>query len=128
MNSSTILANRVLTYTFVVFLFCIGLDKIVQTDLITNWQMIVGPVVHFLLPVSLGSAVMIEGAVEVTLGLLLMTRWKTYAVALLALTIFLVTIDLFILRYYNLAVHEGMFMAVLTSIYILDRDAKHLKQ
>ena len=83
--------------------------------------MIVGPVVHFILPVSLGSVVMIEGAIEILSALLLLTRWKTYALTLLAVTIFLVTVDLFILRYYNLAVHEGMFMAVLTAIYILDR-------
>ncbi len=120
MNTRTRIVDKVLTYTFVVFLFCIGLDKIVQTDLITNWQLIVGPVVHFLLPVGLGSVVMVEGVIEMLLGILLLTRLKTYAIALLAITIFLVTVDLFILHYYNLAVHEGMFIAVLITIYILD--------
>ena len=125
MFTNTILANRILTYSFVVFLFCIGLDKIVQTNLITSWQQIVGPAVHFLLPFSLGSVVMIEGAVEMLLGILLLTRWKKYGLAGLIVTIFLVIIDLFILRYYNLAVHEGMFIAVLIAIYALDQKSEH---
>lgn len=125
MFSHWITADRVLTYTFAVFLFCIGLDKIVQTNLITNWQLIVGPVVHFLLPFSLGSVVMIEGVIEVLLGILLLTPWKKYSLAVLVVTILLVTIDLFILRYYNLAVHEGMFIAALIAIYLLDQESAH---
>lgn len=123
MKARGIDANRVLTYTFAVFLFCIGLDKIVQTDLITQWQSIVGPVVHFLIPLSLSSVVMIEGAVEIMLGALLLTRWKSGALAALGITILLVTVDLFILRYFNVAVHEVMFIAVLIAIFILDREA-----
>lgn len=118
-------AGIVLTYTFVVFLFCIGLDKIVQTNLITNWQLIVGPTVQFLLPFSLGTVVMIEGAVEILLGILLLTRWKKYSIAVLVVTILLVIVDLFILHFYNLAIHEAMFIAVLAAIYLLDQESAH---
>ncbi len=123
MNQKKIFANKVLTYTFVVFLLCIGLDKLTQTNLITNWQMIVGPIVHFLLPLSLGTVVMIEGAIEIGLGILLVTKWKTYSLVLLVVTVLLVTIDLLILHHYNLAIHEVMFIAVLIAIRALDQEA-----
>jgi hypothetical protein len=125
MVTEKILARRVLTYTFVVFLFCIGLDKVVQINLITNWQLLVGPVIHFSLPFSLRSVVMIEGGIEVLLGILLLTPWKKYSLAVLVVTILLVTTDLFILRYYDLAVHEIIFIAVLVAIYLLDQEPAH---
>ncbi len=112
MNSNTVLANRLLTYAFVIFLLCIGLDKIVQTNLITSWQTLVGPVVQFLLPFHLGTVVMIEGAIEILLGVLLLTRWQGISIAVLVVTIGLVAIDLFILRYYNLAIRELLLIAM----------------
>lgn len=124
MNQKNVFANKVLTYTFVVFLLCIGLDKITQTNLITNWQMIVGPIVHFLLPLNLDTVVMIEGAIEIGLGILLVTKWKTYSLVLLTVTVLLITVDLLILRYYNLAIHEVMFIAVLIAIRVLDKEPK----
>lgn len=114
------IANSVLTYSFAVFLFCIGFDKIVQTNLITNWQQIVGPAVHVLLPINLGSIVMIEGAIEIILGVLLLTPWKKYSLGLLVSTIAIVVVDLFLLQDYNLAIHEIMFVVVCVAIYILD--------
>ena len=120
MIKNYILADKILTYSFVIFLLCIGFDKIVQTNLITSWQQIVGPVVHFLLPFNLGSIVMIEGAIEIILGILLLTRLKAYALALLIITIAIVVADLFILRYYDLAIHEIMFIVVCIAIYSMD--------
>ena len=115
-------ANRVLTYSFAAFLFCIGFDKIVQTNLITNWQEIVGPVVHALLPINLGAIVMIEGAIEIILGILLLTPWKKYSLGLLVITIAIVVVDLFMLQDYNLAIHEIMFVVVCVAVYMLDRE------
>ena len=120
MIKNYITANKVLTYSFAVFLFCIGFDKIIQTNLITNWQQIVGPVVHFLLPVNLGLVVMIEGMIEIFSGILLLTHWKKYSLLLLVSTITIVVIDLFMLRDYNLAIHEIMFVVVCVAIYVLD--------
>ena len=93
------LAEKILTYTFTVFLFCIGADKILQTNLITDWQLLVGPFTHFLLPLSAGSIVMVEGAIELSFGILLLTRWKGITLILLAATILPVIGDLFYLHY-----------------------------
>jgi uncharacterized membrane protein len=76
--------------------------------------------VHFFLPLSLASVVMIEGAVEILLGIFLLTPWKKYSLVLLIITISLVVADLFILRYYNLAIHEVMFIVVCGAMYLLD--------
>ena len=47
---------------------------------------------------------MVEGTIEILLGILLLTRYKNIALVILSTTIVLITIDLFILHYYNLAI------------------------
>ena len=120
MNNNKNLAGRILTYTFAAFLFVIGTDKIAQIDLISNWQTLVGPFTHFLLPLSAGSIVMVEGAVEILLGILLLTPWKRTSLIFLVATIMIVIGDLFFLHYYNLAIREIMLVIVCFVIYLLD--------
>ena len=114
------LAGKILTYTFAVFLFLIGTDKIAQTDLISNWQTLVGPFTHFLLPLSAGSIVMVEGFIEILLGILLLTPWKRISLVFLSATIMIVIGDLFFLHYYNLAIREIMLVIICFVIYLLD--------
>jgi len=120
MRTNQMLASRLLTYTFAVFLLCIGTDKIVQTNLITDWQSLVGPVVHFLLPVDLGTIVMLEGVIELLLGVFLLTRWKAITLFVLMFTIAIVATDLLILRYNNLAIREVILIVVCFAMYLLD--------
>jgi uncharacterized membrane protein len=120
MSNNKELANSLLTYTFVLFLFIIGFDKIIQTDFISNWQLLVGPIVHFLLPFSVGLIVMIEGVLEIILGILLLTRWKVLSLGLLVITIALIVADLFILHYYNLAIREVILIFMCGAIYLLE--------
>ena len=127
MNTNKELASRLLTYTFAAFLLCIGFDKVVQTNFISDWQLLVGPLTHFLLPVSTGSIVMVEGCIEIVLGVLLVTRFKTTALILLILTIVIVTIDLFILHYNNLAIREIILVIVCAAIYLLDEHTPELR-
>jgi hypothetical protein len=126
MFTNKILAGKLLTYTFVIFLLCIGSDKIFQTNLITDWQSLVGPVVRFLLPVGVGSIVMLEGAIEILLGISLLTPLKIPGLSALALTIALVTADLFVLRYFNLAIREIILIIVCFAIYLLDEHTPEL--
>ena len=114
------LAGKILTYTFAVFLFLIGTDKIAQTDLISNWQTLVGPFTHFLLPLSAGSIVRVEGFIEILLGILLLTPWKRISLVFLSATIMIVIGDLFFLHYYNLAIREIMLVIICFVIYLLD--------
>lgn len=120
MNNNKELAGTVLTYTFAAFLFLIGFDKIAQTNWISSWQSLVGPVTSFMLPITPGSIVMVEGAVEILLGALLLTRFKSLALLGLVVTISLVIADLFILHYYNLAIREVILVIVCFAIYLLD--------
>ena len=66
---------------------------------------------------------MVEGAVEILLGIFLLTRWKTVALAVLATTIVIVIVDLFALHFYNLAIREIMLVVVCYVIYLLDEPA-----
>ena len=52
LHSNKNIVGKMLTYAFAIFLFVIGTDKIAQTDLISNWQILVGPLTSFLLPIS----------------------------------------------------------------------------
>ena len=124
--TNKILANKVLTYTFVVFLLCIGCDKILHTNVISDWQSLVGPVVSFLLHASAGTVVMIEGVIELVLAVLLLTRWKAAGLAVLAFTIAMVTIDLIILHYFNLALREMILIVVCFAIYLLEESTPEI--
>ncbi|HUD02603.1 MAG TPA: hypothetical protein VMR46_01095 [Candidatus Paceibacterota bacterium] len=128
MNTNKNIANKLLTYTFALFLFIIGFDKILQTDLISNWQTLVGPLTRFLLPLSAGSIVTVEGILEILLGMLLLTRWKKISLVFLVVTIGIVIVDLFILHYYNLAIREIILVMVCFAIYLLDEHTPELIQ
>ena len=122
------MAGKLLTYTYVVFLFAIGFDKIVQTDLISSWQILVGPLTRFLLPfLSLGSIVMLEGVIEIALGILLLTRFKIAALGFLVVTIAIVIVDLFMLHYYNLAIREIILVVGCFAMYLLDERTAELE-
>jgi uncharacterized membrane protein len=122
MKNNKQLVNKLLTYTFVIFLFTIGIDKVVQKNFISDWQSLIGPVVYFLSPLHASTIVIVEGIIEIMLGTLLLTRWKTGSLALLVLMIAIITTDLFILHYYNLAIREIILIIVCVAIYLLDRD------
>jgi uncharacterized membrane protein len=126
MMTNKILADKLLTYTFVVFLFCIGADKIFQANLITNWQSLIGPVISFLMPMKAGSIVMFEGFIEILLGISLLTPWKKVGLTVLAITIALVAIDLFILGYINLAIREIILILVCAAMYLLEESTPEL--
>jgi len=127
MNSNKNLAGKILTYTFAIFLFVIGTDKIAQTDLISNWQSLVGPLTSFLLPLSASSIVMVEGTVEILLGILLLTPWKRTSLVFLVVTISIVIVDLFYLHFYNLAIREIILVIVCFAIYLLDERTAELR-
>ena len=128
MGTNKNIANKLLTYTFALFLFVIGFDKILQIDLISNWPTLVGPLTHFLLPLSAGSIVTVEGILEILLGILLLTRWKKISLAFLVVTIGIVIVDLFILRYYNLAIREIILVVLCFALYVLDEHTPKLTQ
>ena len=120
MNTNKNIAGKLLTYTFVVFLFAIGADKIMQANVITDWQTLVGPLTNFLLPRSAGNIVMVEGVVEIMLGVLLLTTWKRTALVILIVTICIIVVDLFALHYNNLAIREIILIIVCVAMYLLD--------
>ena len=120
MNSNKNLAGKILTYTVAIFLFVIGIDKVAQLDFISNWQTLVGPFTHFLLPLSAGSIVTVEGVTEILLGILLLTPWKRISLVILVVTILIVIGDLFFLHYYNLARREIILVSVCFVMYLLD--------
>jgi hypothetical protein len=54
-------------------LFLAGLDK--YFDILTNWGMYLSPLAERMLPVSGAAFMHIAGAVEMTIGLAILTRW-----------------------------------------------------
>ncbi len=53
--------------------FLAGLDKF--TNLLTNWEMYLNPLVARLLPVSPATFMHVVGIIEVVVGLMILTRW-----------------------------------------------------
>ncbi|MDB5245260.1 MAG: hypothetical protein JWN90_365 [Parcubacteria group bacterium] len=98
-----------LRISYVLFLFAIGADKIVHTNLIADWSQFVGPTLHSLLPFSIVTIVSIEGIVEIAIGILFLTKWVRTAGVLVIGTTLLICIDLFTLHFTVIALHDLLF-------------------
>lgn len=101
------------------FLFLIGLDKLLHTNIIGPWESYAGPVIHALLPFTLITVISIQGIVEIVLAVGIVTRWIRPTILLLLLTSVPVIIDLFILHYYQIALRDLIFAVAAAVLYML---------
>ncbi|CAN5733651.1 hypothetical protein BH11PAT2_BH11PAT2_07280 [soil metagenome] len=105
------LSIMLLRLSYAAFLVVIGIDKILHTDMIAPWVMYIGPVIHTILPVSPVTVISVEGLIEIALGIVLLTTWIRLGAIFLLVTTLLLCVDLFLLGFYNLALHDLLFCA-----------------
>ncbi|MEJ0053878.1 MAG: hypothetical protein WDN10_04115 [bacterium] len=108
-----------LRYTYVAFLSVMSIDKLLHFNVVDAWERFAGPVVHAILPVSTVAIVSIEGVVEIAIIALLLTRWYRIGALVLFLAIIPVWIDLMILGFYDLALHDLVVSAGAIALVLL---------
>jgi hypothetical protein len=91
--------------TYGLVAFVAGLDKFL--NLLTNWETYLSPVVTALLPVS-GTALMRSvGVVEMTVGLLILTRWTRFGAYLASVWLVCIAFNLLLSgSFFDVAVRD----------------------
>jgi hypothetical protein len=120
MNRNTRLATHILTYSFVAFLLAVGLDKALNLERLTDWELLVGPVSTTIFPFSAEVIVRIQGCIEVLLAaLIVFSPWKRIALGLFIASTLLVILDLASHRFYILIVRDVFLIAATIALLLL---------
>ena len=101
-----IASQKLLKYTYGIVVLVIGLDKLFRTDLLVNWEMYVSPQVAAMLPVSVGTFLAIISIVEIIVGIGLLTKWTRLFAYVSALWLVLISINLLMLGYVDIAARD----------------------
>lgn len=100
------LAWRLLRWGFALAPFLAGLDKF--TNLITNWSMYLSPLAERLLPVDTATFMKAVGVIEMTVGILMLTRHTRLAAYAAAAWLLLIAVNLLTTgAFYDLAVRDA---------------------
>jgi hypothetical protein len=130
MNSDarTKLSWNVLRFAYGAVILLAGLDKIAGTNLIVNWSKYISPFVAGLLPVSQHIFLVGMGVVEVVVAILLFTKWPRIAGYLTIVWLVLISINLVLLGYLDIAIRDLLLAVgayVLTELTVVVEE-KHL--
>ncbi|MCC6687338.1 MAG: DoxX family membrane protein [Fimbriimonadaceae bacterium] len=111
-GSQTDASNRAYTllkYTFGLVPIVAGLDKF--TNLLTDWSTYLSPAVKGALPFAPSTFMMIVGAIEITAGILVLSRYTRYAAYIVAAWLALIAANLLMAGRYDVAVRD-LVMAI----------------
>jgi len=110
--SNVVQAYRLLRLAFVAAPTLAGLDKFARV--LTNWDGYLAPQVAHLLPIPVRTFMMIVGAIEIVVGLIVAVRPKVGA-SIVSLWLLLIIVNLLLLgRFYDIALRDfGLMLAAL---------------
>ena len=84
-----------------------GADKFF--NLIVNWEQYVNPILLETLPINLFTILVIVAAVEIVLGLLVLTKWTRKGAYGMAVWFLLIVVNLLaMMRYFDIAVRDAV--------------------
>lgn len=127
MEKNVRIATHVLLYSFAVFLLVMGSDKAFHFEKITDWEVFVGPLAAAVFPFPAAETIVrVQGCIEIFYGIaLLFTKWKRAVLALFALSMVCMIIDLAYFRYFILIAHYVLLLAVAGALIVLISDSTH---
>jgi len=92
------ISASLLRWSFGVFLFLIGADKVSHTNLVAEWERFVGPLALAVFPFPPQGIVLAQGCIELALAILILfTPYVRLATALFIASILAVIVDLLFL-------------------------------
>jgi hypothetical protein len=101
------LSVRTLTYAYGLVLILIGLDKVTQLHLITDWAKYVSPLALSLIPLSANAIVTALGVAEIVVGICLFFWRRAMAYVIIAVLLVII-VDLFSLGLYDIAARDAL--------------------
>ncbi|MBX4216241.1 hypothetical protein KW797_04835 [Candidatus Parcubacteria bacterium] len=95
-----------LKWAFGLTLILIGLDKVLGTNIIVEWAKYVGPLAQAVLPIAPATLVLVLGAAEIVVGIMMLTRWTQIAAYISIAVLALIVVNLFSLGMYDIAARD----------------------
>ncbi len=105
-HKKVVFSWNLLRYSYGVVLVLAGLDKLFGTDLIVEWAKYLSPAVVDALPISAGMFLAAIGVVEILVGLMLVTKWPKLGGYLSVAWLLLISVDLLMLGYVDIAIRD----------------------
>src|SRR3569832_470701 len=105
-NKRVVFSWNLLRFSYGAVVLLAGLDKLFGTDLIVYWPKYVSPFVANHLPVSIGVFLGAIGVIEITVAILLMTKWPRIAGYLAVAWLLLISVNLLMLGYVDIAIRD----------------------
>lgn len=116
---------NLLRYSYGMVVLLAGLDKVFGTNLIVYWPKYVSPLAQSLLPVGVGTFLVIIGLVEVVVAVMLLTKYQKLGAYLATGWLLLISINLLLLGSADIAIRDvllavgAVVLAVLTDVKVL---------
>lgn len=100
------IAGTALKYSYGIVILLAGLDKMLGTNLIVSWPKYVSAFVEGMLPVSVGSFIVIIGIIEVAVALMMLTKYTRLAAYISIAWLLLISINLLMGGYVDVAIRD----------------------
>jgi hypothetical protein len=106
-ESHHVFSWRLMRYSYGAVVFLAGLDKVLGTNIITDWPKYVSPFVAHLLPMSVGAFIVTIGVVELVVGVMTFTRFTLLASYLSVAWLVVIAINLLMIGgYVDIAIRD----------------------
>ena len=105
-NKRVVFSWNLLRFGYGAVVLLAGLDKLIGTNLIVYWPKYISPFVAGLLPVPQGVFLGAMGVIEIAVAIMLMTRWPRLGGYLSVAWLALISVNLLMLGYVDIAVRD----------------------
>jgi uncharacterized membrane protein len=99
-------SQQLLKYVYGITLVLIGLDKVLQTNLLVAWTQYVSPLAERIIPLAPPTIVLMLGAAEIIVGIALLTAWTRIASYGVILVLAVIIINLLTLGLFDIAARD----------------------
>lgn len=117
------LSWNILRYAYGGVLLLAGLDKVLSTNLIVEWEMYISPFVLGLLPVSVPVFLITIGVVEIAVAVMMLTKYTRIAAYVSIAWLLLISINLVLGGYVDIAIRDVLLAAGAYVLALLSEDA-----
>ncbi len=100
------LSWNLLRYSYGAVILLAGLDKLLATNFIVDWQSYISPFVAGLLPVSTGVFLGAMGVIEIAVAILMLTKWPRIAGYLSVAWLLLISVNLVLMGHLDIAIRD----------------------
>lgn len=109
MIEKVIASQRLLKYSIAAVLLVVGIDQVLRTDFIQDWQVYVNPLAASVVPA--GVIILVLGLAEILVAILMLTRWTALAAYISAAVLVVTAINLLMLGYIDIAARDVLLVA-----------------